>query len=100
MNIKGGYKLIDFKETNITVGGDAVTVAGVYNAIESAYRKQIVLTGLLIGGVEHRDVFCNLEHGENVYHGLFGMTANNKFLFISITNENAVTITEHELTLA
>lgn len=100
MNIKGGYKLIDFKETNITVGGNAVTVAGVYNAIESAYRKQIVLTGLSIGGVEHCDVFCNLEHGENVYHGLFGMTANNKFLFISITNENAVTITEHELTLA
>ena len=100
MNIKGGYKLIDFKETNITVGGDAVTIAGVYNAIESAYRKQIVLTGLSIGGVEHRDVFCNLEHGENVYYGLFGMTANNKFLFISITNENAVTITEHELTLA
>ena len=100
MNIKGGYKLIDFKETNITVGGDAVTIAGVYNAIESAYRKQIVITGLTIGGVEHRDVFCNLEHGENVYHGLLGMTANNKILFIAITNENAVTITEHELTLA
>lgn len=100
MNIKGGYKLIDFKETNIVVGGDAVTIKGVYNAIESAYRKQIVFTGLSIGGVEHRDVFCNLEHGENVYHGLFGMTANNKILFIAITNEDAVTITEHELTLA
>lgn len=100
MNIKGGYKLIDFKETDITVGGEAVTIAGVYSAIESSYRKQIVLTGLSIGGVEHKDVFCNLEHGENVYHGLFGMTANNEYLFISITNDDAVTLTKHTLTLA
>lgn len=100
MNIKGGYKLIDFKETNITVGGDAVTIAGVYSAIESSYRKQIVLTGLSIGGVEHKDVFCNFEHGENVYHGLFGITANNEFLIISITNDDAVTLTKHTLKLA
>lgn len=97
MNIKGGYKLIDFKETDITVNGPAVTIVGVYSAIESSYRKQIVLTGLSIGGVEHKDVFCNLEHGENVYHGLFGMTANNEYLFISITNDDAVTLTKHSL---
>lgn len=97
MNIKGGYKLIDFKETDITVDGPAVTIVGVYSAIESSYRKQIVLTGLSIGGVEHKDVFCNLEHGENVYHGLFGMTANNEYLFISITNDDAVTLTKHSL---
>lgn len=97
MNIKGGYKLIDFKETDITVDGQAVTIAGVYSAIESSYRKQIVLTGLSIGGVEHKDVFCNLEHGVNVYHGLFGMTANNEYLFISITNDDAVTLTKHSL---
>lgn len=100
MNIKGGYKLIDFKETNITVGGDAVTIAGVYSAIESSYRKPIVLTGLSIGGVEHKDVFCNFEHGENVYHGLFGITTNNEFLFISITNDDAVTLTKQTLKLA
>lgn len=100
MNIKGGYKLIDFNETDITVGGAAVTIAGVYSAIERSHRKQIVLTGLSIGGVEHKDVFCNLEHGENVYHGLFGMTANNEYLFISIANDDAVTITKHTLTLA
>lgn len=34
----------------------------------------------------------NFEHGENVYNGLLGMTANDKVLFITITNEDAVTI--------
>ena len=100
MNIKGGYKLIDLKRTDITVDGDAVTISGIYNALENNYSKPTILCGLVIGGVEHKDVMVDLEHSENVYNGLFGMTANNEMLFISITNEDAVTISKHEITLA
>lgn len=34
---KGGYKLIDFKETNITLAKPS-TIKGVYEAIENNYQ--------------------------------------------------------------
>lgn len=54
----------------------------------------------MIGNVEKEDTFVNFEHGENVYNGLLGMTANNKVLFITITNEDLVTITENTITVS
>lgn len=96
---KGGYKLIDFKETNIKLATPS-TIKGVYKAIENNYRKPTLITGLVIGKVKKEDTFVNFEHGENVYNGLLGMTANNKVLFITITNEDSVTITENTITLS
>ena len=96
---KGGYKLIDFKENNIVLA-TATTIKGVYDAIEHNYRKPTLITGLVIGSVEKEDTFVNFEHVENVYKGLLGMTANDKVLFITITNEDAVTITENTIKLA
>lgn len=90
---KGGYKLIDFKENNIVLS-KPTTIKGVYDAIEHNYRKPTLITGLVIDSVEKEDTFVNFEHGENMYNGLLGMTANNKVLFITITNEDVVTITE------
>ena len=91
---KGGYKLIDLRDNNITVGGDAVTIVGIYASIEHNYRKPTVLTGLTVGGVEKEDTFVNFEHGENTYSGLLAMPESDKLLYISVTNEDAVTITE------
>ena len=96
---KGGYKLIDFRENNIVLS-KPTTIKGVYEAIEHNYRKPTLITGLVVGSVEKEDTFVNFEHGENVYNGLLGMTANNKVLFITITNEDAVTIIENTITLA
>lgn len=93
---KGGYKLIDFKENNIVLDAPT-TIKGVYDAIEHNYRKPTLITGLVIGNVEKEDTFVNFERGENVYNGLLGMTANNKVLFITITNEDVVTITENTI---
>lgn len=95
---KGGYKLIDFKENNIVLT-TPTTIKGVYDAIEHNYRKPTLITGLVIGSVEKEDIFVNFEHGENVYNGLLGMTANDKVLFITITNEDVVTITENTIKL-
>lgn len=96
---KGGYKLIDFKENNIVLN-EQTTIKGVYDAIEHNYRKPTLITGLVINSVEKEDTFVNFEHVGNDYKGLLGMTANNKVLFITITNEDAVTITENTITLA
>lgn len=59
MSIKGGYKLIDLKESKLTVGGDGVTVKGIYNSIENSYNKPLILTGINIGGIERNDVFID-----------------------------------------
>lgn len=93
---KGGYKLIDFKENNIALTVPT-TIKGVYDAIEHNYRKPTLITGLVIGNVEKEDTFVNFEHGENEYSGLLGMTASDKVLFIKITNDDAVTITENAI---
>lgn len=93
---KGGYKLIDFKENNIVLG-TPTTIKGVYDAIEHNYRKPTLITGLVIGNVEKEDTFVNFEHGENVYNGLLGMTASGKVSYITITNDDVVTITENTI---
>ena len=93
---KGGYKLIDFKENNIVLAA-STTIKGVYDAIEHNYRKPTLITGLVIENVEKGDTFVNFEHSENVYNGLLGITANDKVLFITITNNDVVTITENAI---
>ena len=95
---KGGYKLIDFKDNNIVLS-TPTTIKGVYDSIKYNYRKPTIITGLVIDSVEKEDTFVNFEHGENVYNGLLGMTANDKVLFITITNEDVVTITENTIKL-
>ena len=93
---KGGYKLIDFKENNIVLDKQT-NIKGVYDAIEHNYRKPTLITGLVIGNVKKEDTFVNFEHGENAYNGLLGMRANGKVLFITITNNDVVTITENAI---
>lgn len=49
---KGGYKIIDLKDTPFTAGGAAMMIDGIYDAIEASYRKPLMLAGLNVGGVE------------------------------------------------
>lgn len=96
---KGGYKLIDFKETNIT-STETSTIKGVYEAIKNNYRKPTLITGLVIENVEKEDTFVNFEHNTNEYNGLLGITADNKVLFIKIKSDDAVIIEKNTITLA
>lgn len=65
---KGGYKIIDFKDINITSGAaDAVTIAGVYNAIEDTHRKALMLSGLTLDNVEKPDCFIDCTVSESNY---------------------------------
>lgn len=88
MAIKGGYKLIDLKDNKFTVGGDGITVKGVYNSIENSYNKPLILTGINIGGVERNDVFIDFSDDSGSY--VANISATEK---ITITNADLVTIT-------
>ena len=88
MAIKGGYKLIDLKESKLTVGGGGVTVKGIYNSIENSYNKPLILTGINIGGVERNDVFIDFSVNSGNY--VANISATEK---ITITNADLVTVT-------
>lgn len=58
MSLKGGYKIIDLKNNDLTSSN---TIDGVYDAIEGNYGKPILLSGIVIDGVEKDDIFVNIE---------------------------------------
>ena len=87
MAIKGGYKLIDLKEIKLTVGGEGVTVKGIYNSIKNSYNKPLILTGINIGGVERNDVFIDFAVNSGNY--VANISAKEK---ITITNSDLVTV--------
>lgn len=83
---KGGYKIINFADVALTTGGEAVTIEGVYEAIEASYRKPLLLSRLTIDGAEKNDVFAApTTSGSNYVFTVYGKT-------ITITNADAVTV--------
>lgn len=64
----GGYKIVDLRDINVEVGAEAVTIPGIYNEIESNYRKPVQLTGIMVGGLEKPSVFVSMYHSGNAYY--------------------------------
>ena len=87
MAIKGGYKLINLKDSKLTVGGNGVTVKGIYNSIKNSYNKPLILTGINIGGAERNDVFINFSENSGSY--VANISATEK---ITITSADLVKI--------
>ena len=87
MAIKGGYKLIDLKENKFIVGGEGVTVKGIYNSIKNSYNKPLILTGINIGGIERNDIFIDFAVNSGNY--VANISATEK---ITITNADLVTV--------
>lgn len=81
---KGGYKIVDFKDVNITTDAGA-TVIGAYESLEDSHRKAIMISGITIDGVEKPDCFIDCEVSE----GNYTFTAYGKTF--TVTNENKVT---------
>lgn len=73
---KGGYKIISLKSSTL------------YEDIESNYYKPLLLTDIVIDGVDKHDLFVNVE----VWDGNYIIDAYDRT--ISITPENQVTMTE------
>lgn len=97
MSKKGGYTIIDLKDTPITVGTPA-TVEGIFEKLEKAPKKAVLLSGLSIGGEEKRDVFADMEKSGDNYVGTFG----DKKINVSedgITITNAKKWYSHQITL-
>lgn len=85
MSMNGGYKILDFKDQGITTetGG---TVAGIFEEIEGSHRKAILVSGVTIDGVEHRDTFVDpVVNAGNYTFTAYGKT-------FTITPEDKITL--------
>lgn len=108
---KGGYTIIDLKDTALTTGGDAVTIKGIYERIEGNYRKRIVLSGLNLDDSELADKEINFNVVSTNFVGIIKIdvssttvetvtTTKAEFYVMTVTDEDAVTVTKYTVTSA
>lgn len=88
---KGGYQIIDFKDIDLTIDGDGVTIDGVYERLEGNYRKPTFVEGLSVGGVEKTGQYVAFTVSGDDFVGniIVGGTA----YLCTITNADLVTLT-------
>lgn len=101
---KGGYKVISLNDTDITVDGSAITVNGVFDAVENNYRKMVVLSRVSIGGVLYPDFpICFIPSGKN-YVANIGVTWTDDTsavaLVMTVTDDDEVTVASATITSA
>ena len=78
-----GYQIIDLK--NNSLSSTPVTITGIYDGIESNYRKALLLANIVIDSVEKANVFSYADvDSTNYVFTVYGGT-------ITVTDEDAVT---------
>lgn len=91
----GGYKIIDLKGEDFTVGVGK-TIPGIYDAIEES-RKPILLENYSIAGVDRlpRFISIGVSAGSTDFHSVIGIDKTVNLLNITITEDDLVTFTEN-----
>lgn len=86
--MRGGYKMIDLQDVNLT-NNESHTIKGIYDSIESNYRKTLLLTGLTVDDIEKADRYVTFTHSDNAYTSTIesGLT-------LTITDADSVTLTQ------
>lgn len=80
--LKGGYKIVDFRDVNIETENGAV-ITGIYDGLENNHRKAVMISGVVIDGVEKPNCFvdCEITDGSytfKAYGKTFTVTAEDK----------------------
>lgn len=84
---KGGYQILDLKNTNFALGTGAV-VAGVYGKIAGT-KKPVFVSGIVIAGTEYHDTYVDFTVVNSAFEGvIYGKK-------ITIANTDTVTISEN-----
>ena len=86
MSTKGGYQILDLKNTKLTAG-TASTIKGTWGTLAGNYHKPVLVSGLVIGTTEYNDAFAEFTLSNTTYTAtLYGYT-------LTVTNADAVTAT-------
>ena len=91
MNV-GGYQIIDFNGYDFTSANHSVVIDGIYEKIEGTM-KPILLTGVVLDGVEQRNAFVNLEVYEGTYRIMSSYYSGGYIVNITISDNDVVTCT-------
>lgn len=91
-NYKGGYKIVSLMLVSLMAGMETATIEGIYERIESSYQKPILLSGIVVGGVEKNDVFVQpvVEGNEYVLENVYGLD-------IHVNSDDEITIGNREI---
>lgn len=75
---KGGYIIVSLASLDIASSGATKEVKGIYEKLEGSYGKPILLTDIVVDGVEKHDIFVMAEVvGTNyVINGVYGKQIN------------------------
>lgn len=84
--INGGYKIINLLDKNLSIDGDAVNIPGIYDSVENNYRKVLLLSGIVIDGIEKPDAFVTFTNNAGNYETTF------ENVKITISNDDNITI--------
>lgn len=81
----GGYKILDLSAYGPFTAGDKMTVPGITEFVRTNISKPILVTGVVLGGVDVPAFFANLKFDEtqNGYTGYYG----NKIMTIYNNNQ-------------
>ena len=86
MSTKGGYQILNLKNTKLTAG-TASTIKGTWETLEGNYHKPVLVSGLVIGTTEYNDTFAEFTLSNTTYTAtIYGYT-------LTVTNADAVTAT-------
>lgn len=81
---QGGYHIVDFNNTALSA--ESATISGIFESIEGSLTKPILISGVILDGVEQRDCFVVPGFADGSYTiSAYGKT-------ITITSDDSVTI--------
>ena len=84
---KGGYHIVDFKNSEFTTEKATNIINGVYESIKGSYGKPLVLSGLNFDSEVYKDTFISvrIEESKYIIDSLYGLK-------ITIDNTDAVNV--------
>ena len=88
---KGGYQILDFKNTNFTLGTGAV-VSGAFKTIKKK-KKPILVSGIVIAGTAYNDTYVEFTLTKLSSNTYFAGKIYNKLIRIALND--TVTISEN-----
>lgn len=89
--MKGGYKILDLKGHNFTVGGAKIKIDDIYNAVEASYGKLLVIENYLIAGVEKNARTLQIGVDNGAFVSIVGLDATLSYgLYIKIEADDNV----------
>lgn len=94
--MRGGYIIADFKKTALTSGTQA-SIEGLFNSVSNPYKKPVMVSGLVVGGVEYPAFYAVFVKNSNNYEAQAAI--NGTSLTIVVTPDNNVTVTTGAATM-